>query len=248
VNADIHVLTGAYACDALDPDEQTDFERHLAHCEACAQEVTELRSTAAALGLAAASEPPAELHERVMRQIAVTRQQPPVVTSLAEARAKRSARDRGWWVKPTGWIAAAALVVGVAVLGAVVKRQDTQIGRLRGQTSAMTQLLAAGDARSVTGPVSTGGTATVVLSASDNHMLFTAAGLPALPAGKAYQLWMIDAAGVRPGPVLKPVDGTVSPIVTAGLDGARTIAMTVEPASGSTKPTTTPILTLTAGA
>lgn len=253
MNADIHVLTGAYACDALDPDELAEFERHLAHCDACAQEVAELRSTVAALALAAASEPPAGLRERVMRQVAITRQQPPVVTSLSEARARRDSRiterRTGRWAKPAGWLAAAAAAVGLAVLGAVVKHQDSQIEQLRGQTAAMTHLLAAGDAQSVTGPVSTGGTATVVLSASDNHMLFAASGLPALPAGKAYQLWMIDASGaVRPGPVLTSVDGSVTPVLASGLDGAKTIAMTVEPASGSTQPTTTPILTLTARA
>jgi hypothetical protein len=257
MNADIHILTGAYACDALDPDELAAFEEHLAHCDACTQEVLELRATAAALALAEAMEPPAGLHERVLEQIAVTRQQPPVVTSLAEARerrterterAERAERASRRWIRPAGWLAGAALLVGVVALGGVIRQQRTEIDSLHGQANAVTRLLAAGDARTVSGSVSTGGTATVVVSTTDNGLIFTAAGLPALPAGKAYQIWLIDAAGVRPGPVLRPVDGAVSPVITGNLDGAQTIAMTVEPSAGSTQPTTTPVLTLTTGA
>ncbi|MFC7739957.1 anti-sigma factor domain-containing protein [Nocardiopsis composta] len=36
---DVHALAGAYALDALPADEQQRFERHLASCEACAEEV-----------------------------------------------------------------------------------------------------------------------------------------------------------------------------------------------------------------
>ena len=51
---DVHALAGAYALDALPADEQQRFERHLASCEACAEEVRGLAETAALLGEAAA--------------------------------------------------------------------------------------------------------------------------------------------------------------------------------------------------
>jgi hypothetical protein len=41
------------------------------------------------------------------------------------------------------------------------------------------------------------------------------------------------------------VDGKVPAVFAGTLDGAQTIAMTVEPSSGSAQPTTTPILQLT---
>lgn len=285
MNADIHVLTGAYACDALDPGELSAFEDHLAHCETCAQEVTELRATAAALAAAEAVEPPAALRERVMNQIVVTRQLPPLVAPLAAAepgapggspgdssgppsRPRGSAtgpgyfagrrgatgpargatgpgRDSRRWTRVGGWVAAAALLVGVVLLGGVVNHQRGEINALNGQTTAVTQLLAAPDAHLAVGEVTSGGSATVVSSGSDNGMVFSAAGLPALPAGKAYQLWMISGTSVRPGPVLAPVDGKVPAVFASNLDGAQTIAMTVEPSSGSAQPTTTPILQLT---
>ena len=304
MNADIHVLTGAYACDALDPGELSAFEDHLAHCEACAQEVAELRATAAALAAAEAIEPPAALRERVMNQIVVTRQLPPLVTPLvtpadqssdqssdpsaapssAESSGPRSrppgssakpgyfasrrgarhggvgrggvgpsgtapsgtgpGRDGRRWTRVGGWVAAAALLIGMVFLGGVVNHQRNEINALNGQTTAMAQLLAAPDAHLTAGKVTSGGTATVVSSGADNGMVFTASGLPALPPGKAYQLWMINGTEVRPGPVLTPVDGKIPAVFAGNLDGAQTIAMTVEPSAGSAQPTTTPILQL----
>ena len=134
--------------------------------------------------------------------------------------------------------------MGILVLGGVVWHQHGEIDGLHGQATAVTHLLAEPDARAVAGQVHSGGTVTVISSSSDNGMVFSASGLPALPAGKAYQLWMIDAAGVRPGPVLTPVDGQVPAVFAGGLNGAQTVAMTVEPSAGSTQPTTAPIVTV----
>lgn len=36
---ELHLLTGSYALDALTDDEQSDFEKHLARCPSCAEEV-----------------------------------------------------------------------------------------------------------------------------------------------------------------------------------------------------------------
>ena len=77
---DVHTLTGAYVCHALDPAEREAFEQHLAQCVACGQEVAELREVTAALGTAIALEPPARLKAAVDARIAITRQLPPVVS------------------------------------------------------------------------------------------------------------------------------------------------------------------------
>ena len=45
--SDIHALSGAYAVDALDPAERTEFELHLADCAACQAEVASFRETSA---------------------------------------------------------------------------------------------------------------------------------------------------------------------------------------------------------
>ena len=45
-SADIHALSGAYAVDAVDDIERAEFERHLATCADCREEVAGFRATA----------------------------------------------------------------------------------------------------------------------------------------------------------------------------------------------------------
>ena len=86
MTADLHTLTGAYAAHALSDAERLAFERHLDACPACAQEVRELGETAARLGAAVATPPPAALWERVRAEAAATRQLPPVVGRVERRR------------------------------------------------------------------------------------------------------------------------------------------------------------------
>ena len=55
--SDLHTLAGAYAMDAVPPSERAAFERHLASCEPCRQEVRGLREATAALAAATAVQP-----------------------------------------------------------------------------------------------------------------------------------------------------------------------------------------------
>ena len=65
-----HVLSGAYALDALDAAERARFERHLATCRTCPDEVRGFAATATVLGLAAAVTPPPALKGRVLADVA----------------------------------------------------------------------------------------------------------------------------------------------------------------------------------
>jgi anti-sigma-K factor RskA len=64
------VLSGAYALDALDAAERARFERHLATCRTCPDEVRGFAETATVLGLAAAVTPPPALKGRVLADVA----------------------------------------------------------------------------------------------------------------------------------------------------------------------------------
>jgi len=66
----LHVLAGAYALDALDAAERARFERHLATCRTCPDEVRGFAATATELGLAAAVPPPPALKGRVLADVA----------------------------------------------------------------------------------------------------------------------------------------------------------------------------------
>jgi anti-sigma factor RsiW len=66
---DVHSFVAPYALDALDAQEESDFEQHLALCERCREELAALREAAGALAYAPdAPAPPAALRERILAQ------------------------------------------------------------------------------------------------------------------------------------------------------------------------------------
>ncbi|MBE1537830.1 anti-sigma factor [Actinomadura algeriensis] len=76
----------------------------------------------------------------------------------------------------------------------------------------------------------------------------TASGLGPVPGDRTYQVWRLGGAAPLPsGLPAAPPEGPSEPVVTPGPAGVRTIALTVEPAGGSPRPTTAPIVTLPLG-
>ena len=70
---DPHGAVGAYVADALDDDERTVFELHLAGCESCLREVAEFTETAAELAwLTEATPPPSDCPMTVHRLMPLT--------------------------------------------------------------------------------------------------------------------------------------------------------------------------------
>jgi len=109
-------------------------------------------------------------------------------------------------------------------------------------------VLSAADARVASAATSAGGTATVVASRRGGTVVFTSSGLPALPPSSVYELWFIGSAGIRPAglvPTPEPASGAAVLVLATGLSGDDAVGVTVEPAGGTTAPTTTPIVVLT---
>ncbi len=75
--SDVHMLTGAYALDALEGRERTAVEAHCAGCPTCFRECEEFRATAARLGMASTTVPPAALKRRVLDIVRATPRPPP---------------------------------------------------------------------------------------------------------------------------------------------------------------------------
>jgi len=66
--------------------------------------------------------------------------------------------------------------------------------------------------------------------------------LPAPPAGQVYEVWMIEGETPIPGPCLSPAaDGSLVAFIDAELATTDVMAVTVEPETCSTAPTTTPV-------
>ncbi|HEV8219254.1 MAG TPA: anti-sigma factor [Streptosporangiaceae bacterium] len=239
---DPHLLTGAYALDAVDDAERDRIQRHLARCPACAQEARGLREAATRMALAAAEPPPPQLREKVMAAVAQTRQQAPAGESGVTTRPAAAWRRRAWMPR----LAAVAMSVAVlAVIGLAVAQVVTQsrLNTARAQQAALSSVLAAPDARTATARVQNGGTVTVVYSQDERRMIFTADGLPPLHGGKVYELWLMAPKSNRPAGLLDlQSGGRTTPVIASGLRAGDQTGLTVEPAGGSAQPTTTPIV------
>lgn len=234
---DLHTLTGAYALNALTPSESVRFEDHLADCESCVQEVRGFTETSALLASATAQTPPAELRERVLAEVARTRQLAPAPERLPEP------RRRGWpWVLG---LALAACVALILALGAVVLDQGRQVDELRSNEQQIAAVLAAPDAVSTSAEPMEGVSVTVVHSETLGSLVFNAHGLDDLTE-EDYQLWLTRADGsVYSAGVLSVDDaGFVLPVLAEPDEDTEGVAVTVEPAGGSEQPTSDPVMAM----
>jgi anti-sigma factor RsiW len=233
---DLHTLTGAYAADALDPVERDVFERHLETCDSCRAEVRELQATTARLAVGVSATPPAALRDRVLTEVGRTRQLSPLgdVVRLDER------RSRPWYRQPATAAAAVLLVVSIGLAGLAVQenRQKADAERLAERIAAV----AVDPQRTVqTVPVAHGGTGTVV--AADGIAVFHGSNLTRLPDGRAYQLWRISGQESQSAGVLGR-GGELTGVVT-DLGPGDAVGVTVEPAAGSSQPTSDPVFLVT---
>ncbi len=204
------------------------------------------------MAAAAAVSPRPELRQSTMQAAAVTRQLRPEVAGDRPA-----AGSRRW---PAGrriarpWLAGVAaglmvvLAVAAVLLGLHAGAMQQRLAAQERRDSAMTAVLGAHDAVVLTAAVSTGGTATVVMSHQARALVFTASGLARLPGVMSYELWLAGPAGATPAGMLPPGRrGMSGPMVVGGLARGEQLELTVEPASGSRQPTSAPIVRVALG-
>jgi anti-sigma-K factor RskA len=250
---DLHTLAGAYAMDAVSEPDRARFERHLAGCESCRQEIRGLREATAALAAAAAVQPSDAFRDAALRAAAHTRQLPPAV---GQAPAGWTARDRGrrrWELR--GWrsrlaVGLAGALAAVAVAAAVITYgMQHRLDQAQLHDHAVAAVLSAPDATMMSAPVRTGGTATVVMSHRERALVFTAADLRLLPVAQSYELWLIGPAGSRPAGMVPGSSrgGMAGPMVVSGLEAGDSVGLTVEPADGSRRPTSPPVVLVSLG-
>ncbi|WP_330331359.1 anti-sigma factor [Streptomyces sp. NBC_00536] len=247
---DPHALTGAYALDALGPDEHHAFTRHLGQCTSCAQEVREFAATAARLASAAAVPPPPELKALVLERIDSVRQLPPRVPAPGRYAVLAAGIRRRGAVLVIAASLAAAVSFGAIALGQhgeaqrarrAVQAAQREADRAGARSEALTAVLAAPDARTATGRTASGARVTVVTSAARDQAVVLAAQLPPPPAGTTYQLWFSEHGSMRPAGLL---GGGHALLLDGAVRDATAIGLTVEPAGGSARPTTAPLLVM----
>jgi anti-sigma factor RsiW len=201
---------GAFALDAVEPDEAEAIRAHLAECPRCASEVAEhweVTGLIANVGVDA----PAELWDRIAARIdAEVGARPPAPLPLGSPSAPSlhevGVARRRWAWSALGAVAAAVAVVAI-LLAVQVGRLDQRVGQVAraSQQSGLSQQVQAAllnpSAQRVTlsstGSGAPGGPpagqdqrqAAVVVILPDGSAFVVNTGLPALASDRTYQLW-----------------------------------------------------------
>jgi anti-sigma-K factor RskA len=223
----------AYALGALDKDERDVIASHVETCAICAHDLAQFEDAlfeAAAMG-AVNVDPPADLRTRI----------------VLRHRGARVPSTRSWGDRVIEFLRTPVpaavpialtilLVVAFGVVGASRQQADTYARALAGVADGRVVALAPTganpDAR-----------AAVVIPIQGSPYLIVR--LPAPPAGKAWEAWVLKAG--PSGPVAVPAGTTERGDVftlslSAPLGAGDGVAITLEPASGSAQPTTQPVL------
>ena len=212
----VEELLGAYALHAVDDDERTAVDAHLATCPRCRAEVDAHREVAAHLARSGAPAPDG-LWDRIAG--AIDAAPPPPLRLVVD----RDRREGGRRSRRLGLVAAAAAAVAIVALSiSSIRQADTvrDLEQTQGLAAAANQAFSAPDAR------------LAELATPDGEVLVRAAVLPdgtgylladALPDldGRIYQLWgatggrvvSLGTMGADPGVLSFPADATVTELL-----------------------------------
>jgi hypothetical protein len=254
----LHTLVGAYVMDAVPEADRVAFERHLTGCEQCRDEVRGLHEATARLAAAAAVEPRPALRDQTLQAAARLRQVPPLVAGHPGAREPWRARVRAWQALSRAGrhsrltVAAVAIAIvfaGAAIgLGVHLSSMQHSLTVDERRDHAIAAVLGEADATTLTAKVTTGGTATLVMSHRAGALVFMGNRLSRLPSSETYELWIMRRGGDVPAGMLPLSSGGMSgPMVVRGLLPGDQIGLTVEPAAGSRQPTSAPIVLVALG-
>ncbi|QCU79043.1 anti-sigma factor [Citricoccus sp. SGAir0253] len=251
-------LLAAWALDAVDEDERARIEERLRTDPVLRAEADALLRATDRLGAGEAVAPPAGLRDRVLDAIAAEARSsgdagahsgapsagpgPAAPASLQDHRERRRPGRR------RAWAAVAATAAAAAAAAALLLAHPWQPAGLteRDQAVAIEQVLEQDGARRGTAPVAGGGTVEVARAPSGETVL-AARDLPAPQGGRVYQLWTLRGQGDPESAGLLELEDGRALVRLDGVPETAALAVTVEPAGGSTAPTTDPVVVLTAG-
>ena len=252
----------AYALGALDGEDLRELESHLeAGCPECEDLLVLWQGDVEALAAAAPPLAPADTtRARLLRSLEA--EAPPAPAKSADSAGASRARGLPAWlglaaaallvVAAWGWIERGRLSGQVEELTAERDRLaqraeglDRQLGQAQTEAARLAQTLqtvAAPGGRAIVlagldpAPGASGRT---FVDPSAGRAVFTASHLPALPAGKTYQLWFIPADGkpVSAGVFATDAQGAATLEVERIAPDIQLWAVTIEPAGGLPQPT-----------
>ena len=156
------------------------------------------------------------------------------------------AAHRRWFTRPVAVLGAAAAAAGLFFGGgALVQGLDRTGPQQEQQASGIDEIYAADDFQRTVADVSTGGKATLIWSNELGRSAVTVDGMTSLPGDQTYELWYIGADGAVPAGTFDASSSAPSTHVLKGeMAAGDTVGITVEPAGGSSSPTSAPVVAI----
>ena len=240
-------LKDAYVLGTLPEEERLSFEDYLAAHPERQAEVDELGAVAGLLAFSPQEqEPSPELRSRVME----------VVEAEAEP---RSVRERSVSARIGDYLsfrslalgAAALLVVGLLAWNVLLQSQvqdlQGQVEDAQGQVQYLQRQVEEAQAQQsqtikLQGAWAEQGANAEVASIDKNQIILVAENMPSVPEDKTCQIWVISNDVPKPSGLFQPDGNMTATPITNSITKADVIAVTVERAGGSKKPTSAPVL------
>jgi Anti-sigma-K factor rskA len=216
-----------------DGDDVALLERELAShgdCDECRRLASEYDETAGRLAFALDPEPVdmAQADEILRRATHPATQEiapPPPATSIDELSERRTRRGRSW---PALVAAAVAILLVVSAVAFFGPQRSTGVQASTGQQ--------------VVGFTGDAGELAMAYQPGQPGALFVGSGFADPGDDKVYAIWMLQGSTPVSGGCVRPHDGSIVAFVDADLAGTDQMAVTVEPASCPSAPTTAPVL------
>ena len=239
------------ALGALSADEAANVRKHLDQCVDCRQEYRRLCADTALLALSVEGPtPPEHAKKRLIGAI----ENEPRLTNIVPNRAR-------WWA-----IAPLFTTALVAVFAILLWKENMDLNRDYAALNDEMQITRKHlqEASHLLAELSSPNTVNATLVSANQKpqpqcriiylrktgtLVIAANNLPALPGNKVFELWIIPADGSAPVPagLFRPDDHGYASIAIANKISPNTqpkaFAVTIEPESGSDKPTSAPVMT-----
>ncbi len=214
----------AYALGALDPEEADAFRQHLETCVVCREEVAAFQRVGEGLAASAPQFPaPRRLRRRVLHAVREDARS----RTVASPRAPVGRLGTAWGVPQ----AAVALVVTLVLAGAAFGVLEALSGGSSGSRVVTAKVL--------------GLPGSAHLRISGGHAELVVRRFPPPPAGRIYEVWL--KRGTGPPIATRALfsvtaNGSGDIGVPGGLNQVSQMMVTQEPAGGSLKPTSPPVI------
>ena len=212
----------SFALGVADDPEREEILEHLGrNCPNCSAGVASAMATVAAIsGAVKVTEPP----KRLRRRISTTVERAP---------------KRSWAAMYAPWVLTALMSVALIAIGVSGRHESADATMLE----RALPILHDPAARSISFGKGKTARGRVIVSPGEG-VVFIGAGMPDLEAGKTFELWILPKDGnpVAAGLFRAKADSSAIFVRPGLMDTATGVAVTVEPAGGSSRPTTTPFI------